>query len=149
MSAEVLLMADVPDLGMEGDVVIVADGYARNFLVPKRLAAPVTEIAKKRLEKIRLDREAAKQAEIDAAQQLAAKLEKVSCTMPVKVSDGEHMFGSVSSVDIAASLQEQGFEIDKDLIQLDLPIKELGVYDIAIKLHADVQASVKVWVVEE
>ena len=149
MAAEVLLMADVKDLGVEGDVVTVADGYARNYLLPRNLAAPVTDVTRKRLEKIRREREEVRKAELEAARQIAEKLEQSSCTIPVKVGEEDKMFGSVTSADIAEVLAAKGVEIDKHKIALDEPIRELGVYDIRIKIHTDVDASVKIWIVEE
>jgi len=149
MATEVLLMGDVTDLGSEGDVVTVADGYARNYLFPSKLAAPVTEATKRRLEKMRRDREAAVAAQRAEAQELAAKLADMSCTIPVKVGGDEKLYGSVTAGDIADQLKPQGVEIDRHQIELAQPIKELGVFDVKIRLHPDVESSVKVWIVEE
>lgn len=149
MPVEVLLMADVADLGDEGSVVTVADGYARNYLLPRNLAAPVTEATRKKLEKIRQEREAARKAEAESARAIAAKLTNVSVTIPVKVGEEDKMFGSVTNQDIADALAAQGVDIDRHALKLDEPIKELGVFDIAVKLHSEVEATVKVWVVEE
>lgn len=149
MTTEVLLMTDVAGLGSEGDVVKVADGYARNYLFPKKLGALVTDATKKRLVKIQRERESARKAELTAAQGLADKLEKISCTIPVKIGKDEKMYGSVTTGNIAEALKSQGVEIDRHELVLDEPIKELGVFDVKIKLHAQVEAIVKVWVVEE
>jgi len=149
MATEVFLMADVPQLGSEGDVVTVSGGYARNYLLPKNLAAPVTAATRKRLAKIQRDREAAKAAELAAAQKMAARLEGVSCTITVRTSEDEKLYGSVSAADIAEVLKNQGIEMDRHSIQLDAPIKELGVYEVKIDLGSEVEAVVKVWVVEE
>ena len=149
MAREVLLMTDVPGLGSEGDVVSVNNGYARNYLFPRNLAAPVTAATRRRLEKIRRDREIKRQAELDEARKRAADLENISCTIAVKTSDGEALYGSVTAVDVAESLKTMGIEIDRHCIVLEKPIKELGVFDVAVRLHADVGTSVKVWVVEE
>ncbi|MFC1498869.1 50S ribosomal protein L9 [Verrucomicrobiota bacterium] len=150
MSIEVLLMTDVTDLGSEGDVVVAADGYARNYLFPKKLAAPVSGETRKRLEKIRREREEVREAELAVAREYAAKFKDVSCTIPVKVSKDEKLFGSVTNVNIAEALKSQGFEeIEKHKILLDSPIKELGVFDVKISLHPDVETTVKVWIVEE
>jgi large subunit ribosomal protein L9 len=146
---EVLLMADVADLGSEGEVVNVADGYARNRLFPGKLAAPVTEATKRRLAKIRQDRETARKLQLDEARDLAAKLEKASCTITVKAGGDGKLFGSVNTGTIADALKAQGIVIDKNTLVLDAPIKELGVFDIKVKLHAEVEGVVKVWVVEE
>ncbi len=149
MSAEVLLMTDVKDLGAEGDIVTVADGFARNYLLPRKLAAPVTEATRRRLEKIRREREDVRKAELEEGRALAAKLEGISLTIAVKVSEADKMFGSVSVADLTSLLEEQGFSIDRNNVLLDAPIKDLGVYTVKIKVHPEVESSVKVWVVEE
>ena len=149
MAKEVFLMADVADLGAEGDVVTVADGYARNYLLPKGLAAPVTEATRRQLAKIQRDRNAQEKAELEAAQQMVAKLNDVSCTITVKTADDEKLYGSVTAGDIADALKEQGLDIDRHSLILEAPIKELGVFDVGVKLHRDAEATIKIWVVEE
>jgi len=149
MATEVLLMADVPDLGSEGDVVTVADGYARNFLFPKKMGAPATPAAQARLLKLRGERVNARRSELAAARELAAKLAGVSCTIPVKTREDEKLYGSVTGADVARVLAEQGIAIDRHSIALDTPLKELGVFDVTVKLHSEVDATVKVWIVEE
>ena len=149
MTLEVLLMAEVADLGSEGDVVTVADGYARNYLLPKKLAAPVTEATRRRLVKIQADRDADLKAQLESARTRAAQLEKASCTITVKTGEDDKMYGSVGVSDIVSAFQEQGVELDKNALVLEKPIKELGVFDVRVQLHPDVDASVKVWVVEE
>lgn len=148
MAIEVLLMTDVPNLGSEGDIVRVADGYARNCLFPQKLAAQATEAMRNRLEKTRKVREEAKKAKIEAAKEFAKSLEKLSITITAKTGD-EKMFGSVTTSSIQDALKAQGVEIDKKDILLDAPIKELGVFDVKIRLAPEVQGTVKVWVVEE
>jgi large subunit ribosomal protein L9 len=149
MATEVLLMADVAELGAEGDVVSVADGYARNYLFPRKLAAPVTEATRRRLAKIRVEREAARKMQVEQARALAARLEGVSCTLPVKAADNQTLYGSVTAADIAEALRHQGVEIDKHCLVLDAPIKALGIYDVKVRLHPEIETAVKVWVVEE
>jgi len=149
MATEVLLMADIPDLGSEGDVVTVADGYARNLLFPRKLGAPVSAAARKRLAKMRREREARRQEELERAGEMAKRLENVSCTIPVKTGEDEKLYGSVTAADVSAMLKEQGIDIDKRDLVIDKPIKELGVFNVKVKLHPDVEAGVKVWVVEE
>ena len=150
MSIEVLLMTDITELGSEGDVVVGADGYARNYFFPKKLAAPVSEETRKRLEKIRRERAEVRESELAKARKSVAKFEGVSCTIPVKVGKDEKLFGSVTSANIAEALVSQGFkEIEKHKILLENPIKELGVFDVKIRLHPDVETAVKVWIVEE
>jgi large subunit ribosomal protein L9 len=149
MATEVLLMENVADLGSEGEVVKVADGYARNYLIPRELAAPVSEATRRRLAKLQQQREAARQQSLEAARQVAAKLASASCTIPVKAGDDQKLYGSVTAVDVAAALASQGFAVDKSEIELEAPIKELGIYNIPVALHGEVKATIKVWVVEE
>ena len=149
MAIEVLLMADVPDVGQEGDVVRVAEGFARNFLFRKSLAAPVTEATRRKLAKLRAERDATLKLQLGAAQALADKLASVSVTLTVKTTEGEKLYGSVTGSDVADALKKQGIEIDKHRVQLDEPIRTLGVFSVNVKLHADVTAPVKVWIVEE
>ncbi|MBU4200425.1 MAG: 50S ribosomal protein L9 [Verrucomicrobia bacterium] len=149
MSRELILMTDVEGLGLEGAKVKVADGYARNFLIPRKLAVPISQAALKRLEKNRLARELRQQNDRESAQALVASLEKISCTIAVKVGENDKLFGSVTIQDIADSLKAQDLELDKRKIHLSEPIRELGVYSVKIKLHPEVETSLKVWVVGE
>ena len=149
MSREVVLMADVKGLGSQGDVVRVAEGYARNFLLPRNLAAPVTDATRRRLEKARKVREEQDVKELDMAQNLAKSIEQISCTIPVKSGEGGKLFGSVTAADIVSALKAQGIEIDKHQVDLPEPLRELGVFNIPIKVLSKVQATLKIWVVEE
>lgn len=149
MATEVLLMADVKDLGAEGDVVTVADGYARNYLFPKSIGAPVTEATRRRLAKLRAEREAEEKAALESARQAARRLEGVSCTIPVKTGEDDKLYGSVTAANIVDALKPQGIELDRHSLMLEHPIKDLGVFDVPVKLHPEVEATVKVWVVEE
>jgi large subunit ribosomal protein L9 len=149
MSKEVVLMADVQGLGAQGDVVRVAEGYARNFLLPRKLAAPVTEATRRQLAKVRKIREEQDVKELEVAQNLVKSVEQVSCTIPVKSGEGGKLFGSVTATDIVSALKTQGIEIDKHQVDLPEPIRELGVFNIPIKVHPKVQATLKIWVVEE
>jgi len=149
MATEIFLMADVADLGAEGDVVNVADGYARNYLIPKQLGAPVTDATKRKLAKIQREREIARVASIAEAKKMVGKLEGVSVTIAVKTSEGDKLYGSVGEQEIADALKEQGIKIDRNLIALESHIKELGVFDVKIKLQPEVEATIKVWIVEE
>jgi large subunit ribosomal protein L9 len=149
MATEIFLMADVADLGVEGDVVTVADGYARNYLIPKQLGAPVTNATKRKLAKIQREREVVRAASIAEAKKMVGKLEGVSVTITVKTSEGDKLYGSVGEQEIADALKQQGIEIDRNLIALESHIKELGVFDVKIKLQPEVEATIKVWIVEE
>jgi len=149
MAREFILMQDIEGLGSEGDVVRVADGYARNYLLPRKLAAPVTEATRRQVEKKRREREERLAKERDAARQLAARIEQISCTIAVKAGEEGKMFGSVTAADIAASLKSQGIEVEKQQIELAEPIRELGVFNVVVRLQPEVQAALKIWVVEE
>jgi large subunit ribosomal protein L9 len=142
-------MADVKGLGSQGDVVRVAEGYARNFLLPRNLAAPVTDATRRRLEKVRKVREEQDNRELETARNLVKSIEQISCTIPVKSGEGGKLFGSVTAADIVSALKAQGIEIDKRQVDLPEPLRELGVFNIPIKVLSKVQAILKIWVVEE
>ena len=149
MATELLLLADIENLGKAGDVVKVKDGYARNFLLPKDLAAPVSQGALRRLEKLRKEREELSRIQIAEAKDKAAKLAKASVTLRERVVDGTHLYGSVHAADIVKALAaESKIDLDKSQIVLTEAIKETGSYDITVKLHPEVSCTVKVWVVE-
>ena len=146
---KLILKNDVKDLGKAGDTVNVKDGYARNFLVPQGFALEYSESTlkvieeEKKKEKIRLEKEKKK------ALTEQGKISKVSCTIPVKVGEEGKLFGAVTSSDIEEALKQEGIEIDKRKIELPEPIKVLGVYTVPVKLHPEVTANIKVWVVKE
>lgn len=146
---EIILRQDYEQLGKTGDIVKVKDGYARNYLIPKGIAYIATKESKKRLENEIKLRSWRLEKEKRLAEELAKKLENVSCTIPVQVGEEDKLFGSVTSQNIAEALAGQGYEVDRRKIQLDEPIKSLGIYSVPIKLHPDVTATVKVWVVKE
>lgn len=149
MATEILLLSDVENLGKAGDVVKVADGYARNYLLPKDLAAPVSQHALRRLEKLRKEREQLSRIQKAEAQDKASKLANASVTIRAKTVDGTRLYGSISAADIAAALEKDcKVALDKAQVALDEPLKETGTFDIVVKLHADVSVTVKVWVVE-
>lgn len=149
MSIEVLLLSDVPELGAAGATVKVADGYARNYLLPRGLAGPVTPATLRRLEKLRKEREELARLQLAEARAKAAKLKGLSVTVRAKTTDGQKLYGSVGVADIVAALEAQGVALDHSQIELAAPLHEVGQFDVPIKLHAEVTASVKLWVVEE
>lgn len=150
MATEVLLVTDIDKLGLAGEVVKVADGYARNYLIPQGKAEPVTESARRRIAKIKAEQEKVRKALLDAATKLADSLKEASVTIRAKVSEGEELYGSVDAAQIAKALQLVGFpEIAPEMVQLEENIKTLGTYDVALKLHPAVSQTVKVWVVQE
>jgi large subunit ribosomal protein L9 len=149
MATEILLLSDVESLGKAGDVVKVADGYARNYLLPKDLAAPVSQHALRRLTKLRKEREELSRIQLTEAKDKGAKLANVSVTIRAKTVDGTRLYGSVNAGDIVAALEEGNkITVDKSQVVLPEPLKETGTFDITIKLHADVAPTIKVWIVE-
>jgi large subunit ribosomal protein L9 len=146
---KVILRKEHEKLGQVGSMVEVKPGYARNYLIPKGLAYPATEGNLQALaeEKKQAERRAVK--DLKSSEKLATELEKVSITLQMKVGEDERLFGSVTSQMIADALQEKGFTIDKRIIDLEEPIKALGIYNVNVKLHQNVIGKVKVWVVRE
>lgn len=146
---KVILRQDHEKLGEAGKVLQVKPGYARNFLIPKGIAYPATSdnMKKYNSEKEQLDLKIVQEKR--KAEELAKVLENVSCTITVQVGEEDKLFGSVTSQNIAEVLESQGHKIDKRKIVLEEPIKSLGIYSVPIKLHSDVEAKVKVWVVKE
>ncbi len=146
---KIILKQDYANLGKFGDVVQVKDGYARNFLIPREIAMPASDKNLRLLNEDRKRVEIRQVKEKRVAEKLAKSLEQVSLTATVQVGEEDKVFGAVTSQDIANLLQAKGFEIDRRKIAIDEPIKALGVYEVPIKLHAEVEAKIKVWVVKE
>ena len=146
---EVILKEDVANLGHRGDVVKVADGYGRNFLLPRKLAMQATEANKSVIEQMKAAAARRSATEKAQAQDLVVKLEPVVLSFARKSGENGQLFGSVTSADIAGDLATKGFEVDRRKIQLSEPLKSLGDYTIAIKLHREVTAHIKVQVVAD
>lgn len=146
---EVILRKEHEKLGAVGTKVVVKDGYARNYLIPRGLAYEATEGALRALDEEKKQAERRSGKELKSSEKIAQELEKVSITIQMKVGEDEKLFGSVTSQMIADSLKEKGFELDKRIIDLEEPIKALGIYNVNIKLHQNVTGKVKVWVVRE
>lgn len=143
---EVILREDVSNLGHRGDVVKVADGYGRNYLLPQNLAMEATPANKAVIDQMKasaLRRSAKEKAE---AEQLVVQLNAVALVFERKVGEGDHLFGSVTSSDIAQGLASKGFEIDRRKVQLDEPLKSTGEFHIPVKLHREVTAHISVTV---
>ncbi|MBI2818923.1 MAG: 50S ribosomal protein L9 [Acidobacteria bacterium] len=146
---ELILRADVEHLGRRGEVVQVKGGYGRNYLLPHKLAMLVTEGNRKVVEQEKaaaIKRDAHEQSE---AQQLAAMLSQTTLTVERKAGENGVLFGSVTSIDIAEELLKKGFEIDRRKIHLDEPLKQLGEFQVPVRLHKDVTVSVPIQVVPE
>jgi large subunit ribosomal protein L9 len=146
---EVILREHVDNLGRRGEIVKVADGYARNYLLPRKLALLATEGNKKQIERERAKFDAKESDEQRAAGAIAERMANVEVVIARKVGETEAMYGSVTTADIAAALAAKGFELDRRKLQLADPIKKLGQFEIPVKLHRDVTATVRVKVVAE
>ncbi len=146
---KLVLREDVDTLGKRGQVINVAKGYARNFLLPKKLAFIATDENIVRVEQQKKIVHAKELREKEEAEELAKKFKDLSITIIKKVAENQVLYGSVSQGDIAEKLVEEGYEIDKKRIVIDEPIKKLGIYDVSIMLHTEVVPTIKVWVVKE
>ena len=146
---EVILKEDVPKLGNRGDVVKVAEGYGRNYLLPRKLAIEANDANRKVIEQMRaaaLRRSAKEKGE---AEELAKQFEGLAVSFTRKAGEKDHLFGSVTSADIAAELEKKGFSVDRRKIQLNEPLKTVGEFTVPIRLHRDVATSVKVSIDKE
>jgi large subunit ribosomal protein L9 len=146
---QIILQEDIEKLGHRGDVVTVKPGYARNFLLPRKLAIEATAGNMKVLERIRTTLAKKTATELEAAQKQAVLLSGVSLRFTRKTGENDQLFGSVTNADIADGLAAQGFKIDKRQVQLAEPIKVLGEYPVTIKVFRDVTAEIKVHVAKE
>lgn len=146
---QVILREDVPNLGTSGELVKVAPGYARNYLLPHRLAAPATRASIARIahEKRAILEHAAKVRK--SATAIAEKLAATSVEISKRVGENERLFGSVTTTEIAAALKEKGFEFDRRKLVLDQQIKTLGVYDVGVRLAPELVGKFKLWVVAQ
>lgn len=146
---KVILREDIENLGEIGDVIDVKDGYARNFLLPRKLAFEANTKNLTQLEEQKKQLERKIQKDKQNAEKLSEELEKVSLTIQMKVGEDGKLFGSVTTQMISDSLKEKGFDIDRKIITIPEPIKALGIYTVEIKLHKEVEAKIKVWTVRE
>lgn len=150
-TVKVILREDVEKLGEAGEIVSVKAGFARNYLLPQELAYQATEASVRQLEQERERAEQRARRDYLEARRRASQLEDVQLTFHARAGDESKLFGSIGTADIADRLNQQDldFEIDRKDVELDDPIKALGVYDIPVKLHAEVKPEVKVWVIKE
>ncbi len=148
MAIEVMLMQDVKELGALGAVVSVKDGYARNYLFPQKLAAPVTAATRRQMVKLQAAQLAEREAVLGKMRALADAMAGKAYTIAVKVGAEDKIFGSVTAADIVEALHAQGFEVEKHAVQLEAPIKALGACEIKVRIHPEVEATIKVAVVQ-
>ncbi|MCJ7507853.1 MAG: 50S ribosomal protein L9, partial [candidate division Zixibacteria bacterium] len=140
---KIILREDIASLGKCGEVIEVKPGYARNYLIPKNLAIMATKGSLKAINEVTKQKELRENKKKKESFKLKGAIEKISCTAEVNVGEEDKVFGSVTSQDIVALLKEKGFDIDKKKLELENPIKALGVYTLPIKLHPEVVANLK------
>jgi len=146
---KVIFCQDVVNVAKFGQIKEVADGYARNYLLPRGLALPADAKNRLRIEKILKEAEQKHQQQVQELKQLAAELEKTSVTITARVGPNNKLFGAITNSDIAAALKEAGLVVEKQSITLEAPIKECGIFNVEVKLAPEITARVKVWIVEE
>ena len=146
---EVILTQDVDKIGKEGQVIKVKDGFARNFLLPQKMAFEASPSNLKKIEQQKKKRLIKFEEEKKKALDMAEQLSKVSCTVNVEVNDLDRLYGSIKETDVVKALSEEGYTFDKKDIVFDKTIEELGIFDIGIKLHPEVTAKVRLWVTKK
>lgn len=149
MATKIILLKDVDNLGKSGDVVSASEGYARNFLFPRGIALSATEQNIKVAEANRKQKTEAMEKEKQEAAKLAEAISKISCTIAVEAGKDDKLFGSVTSSDIQKALEAEGINIDKKKVELKDHITQIGIFQIPIKLHQEITANLKLWVVKK
>ena len=143
---EIILRQDVDKIGKAGNVVKVKEGFARNYLIPRGLAFIATSANLKRLEEEARHKQSQADKVKKEAGELAKRLNGLSCTVSVEVNENEKPYGSITALEIAKALEVEGFKLDKHSILLEKPIEELGIFEVDIKLHPEVQSKIRLWV---
>ena len=146
---KIILTEDIDRLGRAGDIVAVKEGYARNYLLPKGKAKPATDANMKAIAALKTKTAAKENSIKEEAKALAERLTVLSITISAAAGEEEKLYGSVTNETISSALKSEGFDIDKKDIILDSPIKKLGVYQVVVKVHPEVKATLRVWVVKE
>ncbi len=146
---EIILTKSVEGLGARGDIVKVKAGYARNYLLPHKMALPATKAMKKVMNEENKLRDIRDDKEKRTILETAEKMKEISVTIVVQAGEEDKLYGSVSENDIARAITEQGFKVDHNMVKLEEHIKLLGVYTVPVRLHSEVEIQVKVWVVKE
>lgn len=148
-NSDILLLEAIKGLGSEGDTVSVRAGYARNFLFPRKLAIPVNQGNRKQIESLKIAKEKRIAEELEASKSLAEKIGQVSISIAVKTGDNGKMFGSVTSTDILARLEEEGIQLEKKQLNVAQPIKDLGSHKIQVKFNSEIEATFNLEIVSE
>ena len=146
---KIILRKDVEKLGKAGESIETKRGYARNYLIPQGFAIEASTANMKIIEQEKATSQRRFQQEVGSAEELAAQLNTVSVTAAIQVGEEDRVFGAITNQNIADLLAEKGYEIDRKKIILEEPIKALGVFEVPIKIHSEVEAKIKVWVVRE
>ncbi len=146
---EVILKKDIKGVGKIGDVVKVSDGFARNYLLPNGWGVAATTNNLVKLKQAQLSASSKLKKGKEEAEVLKSKLEGLSLTIPVLTQEKDKLYGSISAVEICAALKEEGYVLDKNAVLLEEPIKSLGIYEVPVKLHPEIIAKVKVWIVKK
>jgi large subunit ribosomal protein L9 len=146
---QVILLENIPSLGKAGDQVKVSDGYGRNYLIPKKKAILATDKSLKVIEHQKRQVQQSMEKTKKDAEKMAQQIATLSCTFAKTIGESGKLFGSVTSMDIENYLKENGMEVDRKKISLEEPIKNIGMFTVPIKLHPEVTALLKVWVVQE
>ncbi len=146
---EVILKKDVDKLGKSGQVIKVKDGFGNNFLIPQGLAVSATAANLKKLGQEKQKKDLELEVIKSHAEGLKEKISSLSLTLPVLVQEDEKLYGSIAAVDIQRLLKDEGFDVDKNAIVLEEPIKSLGIFEIPLKLHPEVSTKIKIWVVKK
>lgn len=146
---ELLLKQNVEHLGRVGDVVVVKTGYARNYLLPRGLAVMVTKSNVAEIERARAQALLDEQNRVQGLKDLGQRLAEASVTIEGRANAEGHLFGSVTAVHVAAALRDKGLPVEDRQVRLEQPLKTIGVYDVPIHLHASIETTVKVWVVQQ
>ena len=147
MPMKLLLNEDVKDLGLAGDVVTVANGYGRNYLLPRHLAVEVTPANLKQIESLKKLRQAREMERVKDFRMLAERIAAIDVTVKERVSEADMLYGSVAAKQLVDALTAEGVGIEAEMVKLDEPIRTLGVHRVKIRLHPEVEAELKVWVV--
>ena len=146
---KVILLETIDRLGHSGDVVVVKEGYARNFLIPNKKARPATPGNMKALDAVKKKEAAATAKDLEGARALANRISNISLTISAEAGDEDKLFGSITADAVSDELKGEGVEIDKKDIIIEEPIKKLGVYQVTVKVHPEVKASLRLWIVKK